>query len=51
MRKAEHERDTNPLSIFEPMQKGAFEHGMNTKEKEENMFLTQQTEKWFEPSQ
>ena len=28
--KAEHERDTNFLASLEPMQKGAFEHGMNT---------------------
>ena len=47
--KAEHGRDTNSLVGFEPMQKGAFEHGMNIKGK--YTFLTRQTDKGFRLSQ
>ena len=36
VRKAKNERDTNFLASLEPMQKGAFEHGMNTNGKEED---------------
>ena len=32
--KVEHRRDTNSLAGFEPMQKGSFEDGMNTKGKD-----------------
>ena len=40
MSKDEHGRDTNSLAKFDPMQKGSFEHIMNTKQKEENTFPT-----------
>ena len=40
LRKVEHRKNTKFLVGYEPMHKGSFEHGMNTKGKEENTFLT-----------
>ena len=47
MKKAKHGKDINSFAIFEPMQKGAFEHGTNTKGKD--TLLTRQMDKWSIP--
>ena len=47
VKKAKHRKDIITFSNFEPMQKGAFEHGTNTKGKD--TLLTRHTDKWLIP--
>ena len=47
VKKAEHKKDINSFASFEPMQKGSFKQGMNTKGKD--TLVTQQMGKRSSP--